>query len=140
MTVSASDLKLIRTSFDRLRDDLDSHSTEFYEALFRRAPYLRSMFREDLAGQGMKFMTTLGVIVDKLHDESAVAEQYVGLGRKHASLGVEAAHFEPMREALLDTLRVAMGAEFTGEMEQAWRRAFDQVGANMMKRGGIAPG
>ena len=73
MTVSASDLKLIRTSFDRLRDDLDSHSTEFYEALFRRAPYLRSMFREDLAGQGMKFMTTLGAILTGIEDDEASA-------------------------------------------------------------------
>ena len=140
MTLTQEELALIRESLVALKPGYQTHSVTFYEKLFAQAPQLRSMFREDLAGQGMKFMTTLGVIVDKLHHESAVAEQYVGLGRKHASLGVEAAHFEPMREALLDTLRAAMGAEFTLEMEQAWRRGFDQVGANMMTRGGIAPG
>ena len=56
MALTDRQLALIRSSFDALRDDLQPKSIEFYDALFQFAPGLRPMFREDLAGQGMKFM------------------------------------------------------------------------------------
>ena len=66
MSLTSEDLRLIRKSFDTVRQDITPASTAFYDALFRRAPDLRSMFRDDLAGQGMKFMTTLTVKVTKI--------------------------------------------------------------------------
>ncbi len=137
MTISAADIRLVQQSFDRLRADFDTHSTFFYEALFCRAPELRRYFRDDLEGQGMKFMTTLGVIVQKLEDESQIAEHYMGLGRLHAALGIHVADFAPMEEALIDTLRNALGEGFTPELDAAWRRAYAVVSGNMIQRGGI---
>ena len=137
MSITDSELALVQASFDRLRNDLDTHSAAFYEALFRHAPELRSMFRDDLAGQGMKFMTTLDAIIQKLDDEEDAIEQFVGLGATHRSLGVERAHFDVMEEALIDTLREALGDAFTAELEQAWRKAYEIVSANMIRRGAI---
>ena len=140
MTISTEELHAVRQSFDQLRDDLGAHSDYFYAALFRRAPGFREMFRDDLAGQGMKFMTTLDVILNKLEDEGEIAEQFQGLGAKHASLGVDASHFGPMEEALMDTMRVALGDGFTPALEAAWRKAYRQVSENMIHRGGMTKG
>ncbi len=137
MGLTASELALIQASFDHLRRDFDRHSNAFYDALFRHAPELRSMFRDDLAGQGMKFMTTLEAIIQKLGDEEDVIEQFVGLGATHKSLGVKRAHFGVMEEALMDTLREALGEGFTPELQKAWRTAYEIVSANMIRRGGI---
>lgn len=137
MTLTSAELDMVRTSLDRLRSEFDAHSLYFYQALFRREPHLRALFREDLAGQGMKFMSTLGVIVEKLDDADASEAQYTGLGKKHTMLGVKAADFAPMAEALIDTLREGLGADFTPELEAAWRKAYDQVAANMIRRGAI---
>ena len=90
-------------------------------------PQMRQMFRDDLTGQGMKFMTTLDVIVQKLDDEDQIAEQYTGLGKSHATMRVHAADFAPMEEALIDTFRYALGARFTDEIHLAWRNAFEQI-------------
>ena len=138
MSVSTSELQLVRDSLDQLRDNFDAHSTYFYDALFRHAPQLRQMFRDDLTGQGMKFMTTLDVIVQKLDNEDAVAEQYTGLGRAHARMGVHGSDFAPMEEALVDTMRNALGDDFSPEMESAWRSAYGVVSQNMVSRGGIS--
>ncbi len=137
MTLTATEHAMVRDSLSWLRAEFDTHSLYFYEALFRREPALRDLFREDLAGQGMKFMTTLAVIVEKLNDDDVGAAQYTGLGRQHASLGIEAAHFAPMGEALMDTLRAGLGADFTPDLEAAWRKAYAQVSDNMIRRGAV---
>lgn len=140
MAITSTELGLVRTSLERLRDDFDAHSTFFYDALFRHAPHLRNLFRDDLTGQGMKFMTTLDLIVQKLEDEDALASQYIGLGQTHHSLGIKVEDFAPMEEALIDTMRNALGDGFTSELEHAWRKAYGVVSHNMIRRGGIEGG
>lgn len=137
MTLTHAELDMVRSSLDQLRHDFDGYSLFFYEALFRRAPEMRDLFREDLAGQGMKFMSTLGVIVEKLNDADASAAQYSGLGKMHSSLGIKAVDFQPMGEALIDTLKTGLGEGFTPELEAAWRKAYEQVSRNMIQRGGL---
>ena len=136
MALNAIELELIRNSFKVLSRDLETHSQEFYEALFRRDPGLRTLFGEDLAGQGMKFMTALGTIVENLESDEQNAQHYRDLGQLHADRGVQAKHIEPMREALIDTLAGVFGEEFTPTLENAWREAFDQVARNIIQPGG----
>lgn len=137
MTVTTRQAELIRESFETLRQRLEPASMSFYEALFRRAPDLRSMFRDDLAGQGMRFMTTLGTIIGNIEDPEALGDRFAELGRGHALMGVRAAHFAPMGEALMETLREEMGADFTPELEAAWRAAYDELAARIVRRGQI---
>ena len=131
------ELKQLQQSYSKLKDETGKSPAYFYDALFRHAPELRQLFREDLEGQGMKFMTTLGVIVARLNDESAVAPQFQALGKTHASLGVLTEHFAPMEEALIDTLRHALGKEMTLELEALWRTAFKEIAVKMIERGDI---
>lgn len=137
MSVSDEELRIIRSSFDRLRSQLERHSLYFYERLFHRAPEMRELFRDDIEGQGMKFMRTLGVILDRLDDLEAAAGQYADLGRTHAILGIKPEQFAPMEEALIDTLRHALGDDFSDTLETAWRRAYRHVADNMIRLGGI---
>ncbi|SPH18410.1 Bacterial hemoglobin [Defluviimonas aquaemixtae] len=138
MPVSARQSQLIRDSFAKLSDRLQPASMTFYEALFRRAPELREMFRDDLAGQGMKFMTTLGIVIENIDQTEKLGDRFAELGRVHALIGVKAAHFEPMGEALIDTLREELGEEeFDDEMEAAWRAAYAVLAERVIRRGGI---
>ena len=137
MALSEQQLALIRTSFKTLRDDPQPRSIEFYEALFRHAPNLRGMFREDLAGQGMRFMSTLSAIVDNLHSPGAMAERYADLGVGHRALGVTAADFAPMGQALMDTLAAQLGARFTEDTRAAWETAYAAFSQEIIDRGGI---
>ena len=137
MQITEHELKLVRDCLDRLRHEFDVRSMYFYETLFERAPHLKQLFRDDLAGQGMKFMSTLDVIVRKLDQEEELASRYKGLGDMHAAIGITAADFAPMEEALIDTLREALGDKFTPELEAAWRKAYGIVKDNMIRRGKI---
>jgi hemoglobin-like flavoprotein len=138
MTITRDELTMVQSSLDQLRDQFDTRSMYFYEALFKRAPHMKTLFRDDLAGQGMKFMSTLDVIVRKLDDEEALANRYKGLGETHAAIGIGASDFLPMEEALIDTLLYALGDDFTPELEAAWRKAYAIVSRNMIRRGGMS--
>ena len=139
MPLTESQLALVRDSFAALRDDPAPKSILFYEALFAHAPDMRSMFREDLAGQGMRFMATLGVIVDNLHDPDAMAARYTDLGLAHRAIGITAGDFAPMGEALLDTLDQTLGEGFTPEMRDAWAQAYAEFSRDIIEKGGIPP-
>lgn len=138
MPVSARQAQLVRESFAQLRRRLEPASMAFYEALFRRDPSLRGLFRDDLAGQGMKFMSALGTVVEHIERPAELGDRFAELGSVHALIGVRAADFEPMGEALVETLRDELGAAFDAEMETAWRAAYGELAERMIRRGGIA--
>lgn len=137
MPLSDDQLTLIRQSFDVLRNDMAPPSAYFYEDLFSRAPHLRPLFRDDLAGQGMRFMSTLAVLVDNLHKPEDLAERYRELGATHARLGVTEDMFAPMGEALLATIRNALGERYTIDIEAAWRVAYQDFAAALVGKGNI---
>lgn len=136
MPVTHHEAELVRTGFAHLQTRIQPASVAFYEALFRRRPDLRVMFREDLSGQGMKFMSTLGALVDSLDQPQDLAAKLKDLGHSHAALGVHAEHFAPMGDALIETLRAELGDEMTPEAEAAWRKAYDGL-TELMLKGGI---
>ena len=137
MPLNSQDLKLLQDSYARLHAEMDLHSLYFYEALFRRAPELKPMFREDLEAQGMKFMSTLGRILDEMDHPHMLSAKLAELGRMHAAIGVTRAQFAPMEEALIDTMKNVLGEDMTADLERAWRTGFQEVGAAMSRLGDI---
>lgn len=138
MAIDAPQIDRIQTSFRKIRSNLQPPSAYFYEALFRHAPAYRELFREDLEGQGMRFMSTLAVIVDELDHPEALEARFAEIGRSHATLGVTPAHFVPMEEALIDTLRDQLGEGLDGETEAAWRAAYREVADRIIVKSGLA--
>lgn len=129
--------RLVRGSLGLVRARLLPASSQFYDNLFVLAPELRRLFRSDLAGQGMRFMTTLTTIAELLDDPAELAKEVDGLAQAHRGIGVRAEHFAPMGAALLVTLGETLGPEFTCEMQAAWRAAYDDFAAQMIERGGF---
>ena len=137
MTLTASQAALVRDTFHELQDDLEVKSLYFYDQLFRLDPTIRSLFREDVADQGMRFMSTLSVIVENLETPGALTGRYADLGSGHRAIGVEARHFVTMEDALMATMAHYLGADFTAQAEAAWRAAFREIAARIIASGDI---
>lgn len=135
MTVIPDDIALLRQSFEALRPRLDEASPAFYRRLFTHAPHLMPMFRTDIENQGMRFMTAISVILDKLGREGHAAAEIERLGHGHALLGVEPNHYAPMRTALIETFAEILGPSFTTRHADAWGRAYDRIAAGMIAAG-----
>jgi nitric oxide dioxygenase len=136
-TIRTEQVRLVRASLPMVRERLEPASMAFYENLFAIAPDLRSLFRSDLHGQGMRFMSTLATIADLLDDPDALDADIGWLARAHAQVGVRAAHFRPMGMALMVTLGETLGREFTPALQEAWHAAYDHFAAQMIARGGF---
>lgn len=135
MKPSPSEIALLRRSFQLLHEE-PAGSDMFYARLFEIAPELRAMFPADLSEQGMRFMSTLGVILDRLDQAEALDSYLDNLARGHRAYGVKPEHFAPMGQALVDTMRKVLGAEFPEGADAAWRAAYDQLAQAMIDRGG----
>lgn len=131
------EMSQVKQSFEGLRPYLEPTSLFFYDALFKRAPELRELFREDLKGQGMRFMNTLGLILADMEREDGSSVNYAELGHLHATLGIRQAHFAPMGEALIDSLSEKLGDRFTPELEAAWRAAYKSFSTKLIEAGNI---
>lgn len=136
MTLTQKDVALVRTSLDTVTRAFAPGSTFFYDNLFRLAPDLKPLFRDDIAGQGMKFLTTLRIIVDGLGHPQELDEDLKPLAEGHSALGIGPGDFDTMREALIGTFRDVLGDRFTPDLETAWRAAFDEIAARMVALGG----
>ena len=136
MTLTTAQIALIRDSFHRLQPDVEAASELLYERLFEIAPELRSMFRSDMAGQGMQFMSTLGVILQHLDDPQALRPHLEHLARGHAAYGVKPEHFHPMGQALIWSMRETLGERFPEGAAAAWEAAYDLLAREMVALAG----
>lgn len=134
MPLTEREIAIVRRSFQDAMVLRERFQLDFYEAFFHRAPDAREMFRQDLSGQGMRFMTTMQVIVDNL-DTDDLPAKLADLGHAHAVLGAHTRHFEAMREALVETLARTLGDAWRDEIGAAWRKAFDEMARAMIAAG-----
>ena len=138
MSITEADRALVQESLGMIRLHLLPASSQFYDNLFVLAPKLRGYFRSDLAGQGMRFMTTLTTIADLMDAPDELADELDSLAHAHRGIGIRAEHFASVGAALMVTLGETLGPAFTCELQAAWRRAYDDFAARMIERGGFA--
>jgi nitric oxide dioxygenase len=136
MTLTTAQIGLIRDSFHLLEPDVETASELLYERLFEIAPELRAMFRSDMAGQGMQFMSTLGVILQHLDDPQALRPHLEHLAQGHAAYGVKPEHFRLMGQALIWAMRKTMGDKFPEGAAAAWETAYELLAREMVRMAG----
>ena len=132
--MTPDDLALLEQTMTRLETRGDEVSAEFYRRLFERIPEARSLFATDLTEQRQKFFATLTEIANSLRDLSKVTEPAHELGSRHRTYGVQPGHYAQVGEALIETLAVSLGDEFTPAHREAWTRGYDLV-AELMQQG-----
>lgn len=132
MRLTPAEIAMLRESFAELHPELDEASVGFYQRLFAIAPELGPLFRTDIHDQGMRFMSAVGTILDRLEAEGDADGMLQRLGEGHAAIGVRPEHFVPMRAALLETFRETLGDRFTPQRAAAWRKAFDLIASGML--------
>jgi nitric oxide dioxygenase len=117
---TAAELCLVRDSFNRLRPIADFLAAQFYQRLFELAPDTKFLFKQTSAQQYRMLMSGLATLIREADDENRFDAFARELAVKHTSYGVTPQHYRAATEALLDTVRQALGAAFTREVKGAW--------------------
>ncbi|WP_299624667.1 globin family protein [Pelagibius sp.] len=123
---------LVQQSFAKLRPIQDATAQLFYLRLFEWDPSLQNLFPDDLEAQRGAVMAALGRVVDGLDDLETLRPMLRDLGRRHVGYGVRSVDYESFGEALLWTLKIALGKDYNAQVRQAWTAFYAFVSLAMM--------
>lgn len=131
--MTPKEIELVQTSFAKVAPIADQAAEIFYDRLFQLNPSLKPLFKGDMKEQGAKLMKTLGVVVHGLSNLQDILPAVEKLAQNHVGYGVEPEHYEVVGEALLITLNVGLGDEFTTPVREAWTKAYATLSTFMIE-------
>ncbi|CZF80767.1 Flavohemoprotein [Grimontia celer] len=120
MSLTQQQITLIQTSFSKVEPISLKAAEIFYDTLFSYDPTLKPLFKSDMKLQGRKLMAMLSAAVNGLNDLDSLVPVLHQLAERHEGYGVKKSHFTPVGNALLHTLKVGLGDEYTPEVRAAW--------------------
>lgn len=126
-------IKLVQTTFDRIRPVAQETGELFYQKFFEIDPTVRPLFKGDMKQQGLMLMTAIGMAVSNLDRPETIAGNIEALGQRHRQYGVRAADYNTFGAALMWTLEQVLGDAFTQEVREAWGETFALL-SNSMKQ------
>ena len=125
-------IQLVQQSALALLGRSDEWSANFYGALFRDHPEVRSMFSTDLPTQRAKFIAEIAALLELVGDIDALEDRAGRLGAEHVGYGVRASHYRASSDALVDSVAATLGPDATPAMLAAWRAVHDLVAESML--------
>ncbi|WP_426574656.1 globin domain-containing protein [Aquihabitans sp. McL0605] len=125
-------IQLVQRSAVALLGQADTWSTNFYGALFREHPDLRSMFPADMTAQRGKFVAEIAALLELIGNLDEFEDRASQLGADHVGYGVRAVHYRATSEALVTSISETLGRDATPPMLEAWRAVHDLVAESMM--------
>jgi len=128
------EIEVVRETWAKASADPDAAATLFYGKLFEAAPGVKPLFTADMKEQGRKLMQMIGIAVNNMENIEQIVPALIELGERHDKYGAEDDHYPVVGEVLIDTLRTALGDEFTEEADLAWARTYAAVASVMLSR------
>lgn len=126
-------VEMVQESFTKVAPIADTAASIFYNKLFEIAPQVKPMFgNADMAEQGKKLMTTIGIAVKGLTNLEKIVPTVQRLGVSHIEYGVKKEHFPIVAEALLYTLEQGLGDDWNDELKEAWTTTYTILADTMI--------
>jgi hemoglobin-like flavoprotein len=134
------DPEILRTTLEDVLAMDDTFPRRFYELLFERHPEVKPLFVRSTPGALRKmFAQKLCALVDHVSDAAWLDRELGKLSAAHERYGVTLAMYPWVGDALIDTLREALGPAFTPSVERNWREAYALMTA-VITRAHVAEG
>lgn len=92
----------------------------FYARLFQLAPDLRPLFTSEGSTKDRKLIDMLCTTVHSLQNIDGLKVVAHNLGQRYSDQGVNERHYDLFIQAMLETLEMALGDEFSGDVKAAW--------------------
>ena len=139
MSLTSQQIALVQTSFRTVQPMSATAGELFYKRLFEIEPEVAVLFKGDVGRQGREFMQVLAVAVGGLSNVTTLVPMVQQLGVRHAAYGVQARHYDAVRQALLYTLAVILQDDYTDEVRAAWATAYAMLAGIMKEAAWGAP-
>ena len=143
--IDQRDIDLVQQTFGRVAMlGADTVGKVIFMKIFKKAPGALQMFSFKDTGTAedpvtlfklgspavahvTKVVTTVGTAVSLLTDLDTLVPVLQALGLKHQTLGVAPEHYDIVGEAVIESLAVALGPNFTDPVKNAWLKIYTTV-------------
>ena len=115
--------------------DGDRFARAFYDHLFERRPSARCLFPEEVDLQRSRLVEEILLLVAAAADLPSFLQRARELGRRHQGYGVQTDDYAFVGDALVAAVAVVAAAEWSTEVEAAWRRTYVLISEAMLEGG-----
>jgi nitric oxide dioxygenase len=126
-------LQLIAETARAVETRAEPFGTLFYERLFDLSPETRTLFPSDLTEQRGKLIDELVFLAGAAGDLPTFLDRAHDLGARHQTYGVRPGDYDSVGAALLDTLALVLGPQWTEECRRAWRALYRLIAETMLE-------
>lgn len=131
--LTEKEIVLVQDSFSKIVPVSEKAAETFYNRLFELDPSLKELFTTDLKEQGKKLMQMLASAVNGLRTPDKIIPAVIELGKRHKGYDVSLESYKIVEDALIYTLELGLGAAFTKDTEDAWRKVYKFLSETMIK-------
>jgi hemoglobin-like flavoprotein len=129
--LSPQERELIRSSFRKVAPKADQLTEIFYGKLFELDGTLRPLFGADLTVQRGKLGRMFTTVIGLLDKPEVLLDAVAKLGERHVGYGIKAEDFDPVGQALVQTLATLLDSDFNYDVEAAWLRLYTILSSTM---------
>lgn len=126
-------IQLCKSSWAKVEPIAEDAAALFYSNLFEADPSLKTLFPKDMKAQGEKLMKMISAAVNMLDRLDELVPVVQALGKRHVDYGVEDSQYDTVGGALIKTLEMGLGDDFTSEVKTAWITAYNVLAATMIE-------
>ena len=107
--------------YDLVSEVLDETVLDFYTELFKLYPAVKPLFENTSnRDQAIKLSAALKLLVNNLHDESALRSTLRSMGTRHQEYGAFPDHYPIVVELLVASFKNKIGRAWTKSINSAW--------------------
>ncbi len=123
---------VVQKTWQKIKPIAPQAANIFYQTLFELDPSLKPLFKGDIVEQGSKLMTMLDAAVKLLDDPDKLIPAVQKLGERHVNYGVKPEHYRTVGAALLKTVEIGLGDEYTTTVKRAWTAVYKTLADTMI--------
>lgn len=124
-------VELLQSSLEQAVERIGDPAPQVYERVFGAAPELRALFVRDERGsvRGEMFHRVIETLLDVASQRPCAEGMIVAERINHGGIGVTPQQFDSFFDAVSQVCRQALGADWTAEIDAAWRGTLARVNA-----------
>jgi len=134
LSMAAAQRELIQSSWRSVLVAPGDFASEFYAALFERAPAVAALFPGDMREQQQRLTQTMSDAIELVATPQELVMLLRATGVRHLHYRVDPAHFALLGEVLCDTI-AARDQAFDVATDVAWREFYAAM--SIIMRGGM---
>lgn len=127
MTISASQIRLIKDSWGLLIAYSDKAAGVFYPTFFELLPEAKALFKGDEQSQSKKLLNAITLMIAKLDKLDQLHEDLKYLSKRHIAYGVKTAYFTAFQVAFMRMLEAVLKDKWNADLENAWQNVLTMI-------------